>query len=99
MGQPRKLVKANSYPSHRDAHQQCHDPLSWAVLPLGCGQRGGRYVLLEPARTEERKMACLTSSADDSGAVRDSIFSRTFGTDFLAISFRAARAADPSAKL
>ncbi|KAH7368400.1 glycoside hydrolase superfamily [Plectosphaerella cucumerina] len=41
----------------------------------------------------------VNEAADDSGAVRDSIFSRTFGTDFLAISFRAARAADPSAKL
>ncbi|KAH6691484.1 glycoside hydrolase superfamily [Plectosphaerella plurivora] len=41
----------------------------------------------------------VNEAADDNGGLRDSIFSRTFGSDFLAISFRAARAADPSAKL
>uniref|UniRef100_L2FLQ3 Beta-xylanase n=1 Tax=Colletotrichum fructicola (strain Nara gc5) TaxID=1213859 RepID=L2FLQ3_COLFN len=35
----------------------------------------------------------------DNGTLRDSVFSRTLGQDFIPISFRAAAAADPAAKL
>ncbi|WYZ40900.1 hypothetical protein EsH8_IV_001241 [Colletotrichum jinshuiense] len=35
----------------------------------------------------------------DDGTLRDSVFSRTLGADFLPVSFRAAAAADPAAKL
>lgn len=35
----------------------------------------------------------------DNGTLRDSVFSRTLGADFIPISFRAAAAADPAAKL
>ncbi|EFQ26883.1 glycosyl hydrolase family 10 [Colletotrichum graminicola] len=35
----------------------------------------------------------------DNGTLRDSVFSRTLGRDFIPISFRAAAAADPGAKL
>jgi endo-1,4-beta-xylanase len=37
--------------------------------------------------------------ADDNGGWRSSVFYDTMGTDFLAISFNAAKAADPNAKL
>ncbi|KAK1621698.1 glycoside hydrolase superfamily, partial [Colletotrichum phormii] len=35
----------------------------------------------------------------DNGTLRDSVFSRTLGADFIPISFKAAAAADPAAKL
>ncbi|KAF4783116.1 glycosyl hydrolase family 10 [Colletotrichum scovillei] len=35
----------------------------------------------------------------DNGTLRDSVFSRTLGADFITISFKAAAAADPAAKL
>ncbi|KKA27927.1 hypothetical protein TD95_003810 [Thielaviopsis punctulata] len=41
----------------------------------------------------------VNEAADDSGAWRASIFYNTMGTDYLPISFKAARAADPNAKL
>jgi endo-1,4-beta-xylanase len=41
----------------------------------------------------------VNEAADDSGNWRSSVFYDTMGTDFLAISFNAAKAADPSAKL
>jgi endo-1,4-beta-xylanase len=41
----------------------------------------------------------VNEPADDSGAWRSSVFYDTLGTDFLAISFNAAKDADPDAKL
>lgn len=41
----------------------------------------------------------VNEAADDSGEWRSSVFYDTMGTDFLAISFNAAKAADPNAKL
>ncbi|VUC27632.1 unnamed protein product [Clonostachys rosea] len=41
----------------------------------------------------------VNEAADDSGSWRSSVFYNTMGTDFLAISFNAAKAADPNAKL
>lgn len=41
----------------------------------------------------------VNEAADDNGNIRDSVFSRVLGTDFLAISFNAARRADSTAKL
>ncbi|KAL8408317.1 hypothetical protein RB594_006933 [Gaeumannomyces avenae] len=41
----------------------------------------------------------VNEAVDDDGAWRTSVFYRVFGTDFLPLSFRIARAADPSAKL
>lgn len=41
----------------------------------------------------------MNEAADDSGEWRSSVFYDTMGTDFLAISFNAAKAADPDAKL
>ncbi|KAF5544858.1 endo-1,4-beta-xylanase [Fusarium napiforme] len=41
----------------------------------------------------------VNEAIDDSAEWRDSVFSRTLGTDFLGISFKAARKADPAAKL
>ncbi|EHA57718.1 endo-1,4-beta-xylanase [Pyricularia oryzae 70-15] len=41
----------------------------------------------------------VNEAVNENGSFRDSPFHRTLGTDFLAISFRAAAAADPNAKL
>ncbi|KAF5663707.1 endo-1,4-beta-xylanase [Fusarium heterosporum] len=41
----------------------------------------------------------VNEAIDDSGEWRDSVFYQTLGTDFLPISFKAARKADPAAKL
>ncbi|KAH7193777.1 glycoside hydrolase superfamily [Fusarium flagelliforme] len=41
----------------------------------------------------------VNEAIDDSGEWRDSVFYQTLGTDFLAISFNAAKKADPDAKL
>ncbi|KAM0548213.1 hypothetical protein ACHAPJ_010013 [Fusarium lateritium] len=41
----------------------------------------------------------VNEAIDDSGEWRDSVFYKTLGTDFLPISFKAARKADPNAKL
>ncbi|CAI4212871.1 unnamed protein product [Parascedosporium putredinis] len=41
----------------------------------------------------------VNEAADDSGAWRDSVFYRVMGTDFLPISFKAAKAADANTKL
>ncbi|EXA44354.1 endo-1,4-beta-xylanase [Fusarium oxysporum f. sp. raphani 54005] len=41
----------------------------------------------------------VNEAIDDNAEWRDSVFSRTLGTDFLGISFKAARKADPAAKL
>ncbi|KAL2023326.1 hypothetical protein VTK56DRAFT_3064 [Thermocarpiscus australiensis] len=41
----------------------------------------------------------VNEAVDDSGNWRDSVFQRTFGTDYFAIAFNAARKADPAAKL
>ncbi|KAF4977922.1 hypothetical protein FZEAL_5627 [Fusarium zealandicum] len=41
----------------------------------------------------------VNEAIDDSGEWRDSVFYQTLGTDYLAISFNAARKADPEAKL
>ncbi|KAM0185979.1 hypothetical protein ACHAPA_011380 [Fusarium lateritium] len=41
----------------------------------------------------------VNEAIDDSGEWRDSVFYQTLGTDYLPISFKAARKADPAAKL
>lgn len=41
----------------------------------------------------------VNEAVDDNGNWRDSVFYRTFGTDYVPISFVAARAADPDTKL
>ncbi|KAL2263957.1 hypothetical protein VTK26DRAFT_3951 [Humicola hyalothermophila] len=41
----------------------------------------------------------VNEAVDDSGAWRNSVFFQTFGTDYFAIAFNAARRADPDAKL
>lgn len=41
----------------------------------------------------------VNEAASDDGGWRDSVFYRTFGTDFLPISFKAAKAADANTKL
>lgn len=41
----------------------------------------------------------VNEAVDDDGSWRSSVFYDTLGTDFLAVSFNAAREADPSAKL
>ena len=41
----------------------------------------------------------IDEAVDDSGVWRDSIFLKTFGTDYFALSFKAAKAADPNTKL
>ncbi|KAK1764966.1 glycoside hydrolase superfamily [Phialemonium atrogriseum] len=41
----------------------------------------------------------VNEAIDDNGNYRDSVFYRTFNTDFLAIAFNAAKKADPNAKL
>ena len=41
----------------------------------------------------------VNEAVDDDGNWRDSVFLRTFGTDYFAISFNAARRADPDTKL
>ncbi|KAJ0329203.1 hypothetical protein COL5a_004439 [Colletotrichum fioriniae] len=58
------------------------------------------------AQANKQMMRCACYSWDvvnealaDNGTLRDSVFSRTLGADFIPISFRAAAAADPAAKL
>lgn len=41
----------------------------------------------------------INEAIDDNGAYRDSVFLKTFGTDYFAYSFEAAKRADPDVKL
>jgi endo-1,4-beta-xylanase len=41
----------------------------------------------------------INEAINDDGTWRDSVFYRTFGTDYFAISFNAAKKADPNVKL
>ena len=41
----------------------------------------------------------VNEAVSDDGAWRDSVFLRTFNTDYFAIAFNAAKKADPSTKL
>ncbi|KAI6262339.1 Glycoside hydrolase, 10 [Pyricularia oryzae] len=41
----------------------------------------------------------VNEAIDDNGGWRDSVFYRVFGTDFIPLSFKAAKAADPNTKL